>query len=530
MRLHGLMRIYPFKSTLSGFTLPFRIAWLWVFLPGLLQLEAQPVEIINADILTIYPSDSGTIRKMTGNVQFRHDSVLMYCDSALHYADINFLKAHSNVRIVLSDTTSIVGEELHYDGESKVAELFRNITLRDGSVRLQTQRLTYYRASGIAVYPQKGILKDDDNVLTSETGFYHTDSKKVFFRRNVVLTNPDFRLVTDTLAYHTESKTALFVDKTYIYMDADTLFTEDGFYNTGHKRAELYRAPWVMDSVYRLQADTLKYDQGVDFGEAWGRVHLMKKDSTLQVFGACGEFRRDRGESLITGDPWMIQHFEEDTLHLVADQFYSREDSTGDSSRIAAWPRVRFVMRNLQGKADSLEYNRTDSLLYLYRDPLLWAEKNQVSGDTIVIALANGGADSLHVHPKGFMISQEDTIGFNQIKGKQLFGKFRDNQLNRLRVQGNAESIYFTRNEEKNTYEGMNQSLSNEIYILFNENKPARISFMGKPEGTFHPIFEVLDAPNRLEDFNWRVSEKPNLESIFRELPWKEKERYWVGM
>jgi hypothetical protein len=183
-------------------------------------------------------------------------------------------------------------------------------------------------------------------------------------------------------------------------------------------------------------------------------------------------------------------------------------------------------MRNLQGSADSLEYNRKDSILYLYYNPVLWSDNNQMSGDTIVLTLKNETADSLHLYPKGFLISKEDTIGFNQVKGKQVFGKFESGALNRMRISGNAESIYFTRNEEKNTYEGMNQSLSNEIFILFDENKPSRISFLGKPEGTFYPIYEVLEQSNRLEDFNWRESERPNLESIFRGLPWEEKERY----
>ncbi len=490
------------------------------------SLHSQPVEIINADILTIYSSDSGMIRKMTGNVQFKHDSVMLYCDSALHYADINFLKAHSRVRIVLTDTTQITGEELHYDGELKVAELFRNVLLKDGKTTLKTQRLTYFRNSGMAVYPQQGILRDGENTLSSETGVYHTDTKKVYFKRKVLLTNPDFRLVTDTLAYHTETKTALFVDDTYIYMKEDTLFTRSGFYDTEQKRAELYQNPWIKDSTYCMTADTLKYDQGYDFGEGIGQVHLFKKDSSIQLFGHCGEFHRKTGESLISGEPWLVQHLDEDTLHLTADYFYSKQDSLEDTMRIAAWPKVRIVMRNLQAASDSLEYNRKDSILYLYYDPILWSDNHQMTGDTIVLTLRNENPDSLHVYPKGFLISKEDTIGFNQVKGREVFGKFESGALNRMRVSGNAESIYFTRNEEKNTYEGMNQSLSNEIFILFNENKPSRITFSGKPEGTFHPIFEVIDSPNRLEDFNWREAERPELGSILGPLPWKEKGKY----
>lgn len=490
------------------------------------QGKSEPVEILNADLLTIYTSDSGTVRKMTGNVRIRHDSILLFCDSAQHFSDLNFLRAQSRVKIIVTDTTQITGDELEYDGETKIAELFRNVKMRDGKTILSTDRLTYYRNSGIAVYPQKGIIKDGENTLTSETGFFHTEINTIYFRRNVRLLNPDFRLETDTLGYHTEAKKALFVDDTWIYMKSDTLFTRNGFYNTEAKHVELYDRSWFRDSTYQMCADTLIYDEGNDFGEAMGTVHLFKKDSSLQVFGTCGEFRRKSHESLIYGEPWMVGHMEDDTLHLTARHFMAVQDTLQDSTYIIAWPEVKIMMKSLQGITDSLIYEQKDSILTLMKDPVIWSEENQVSGDTLKIWMKNQNADSMRVMQKCFLISREDTVGFNQVKGKQIYGKFRDNAMYRMLVSGNAESIYFTKNEEKDTYEGMNQSLSNDILMLFEDNKPSRISFITKPEGTFSPMFEVMENTNQLEEFRWRPENRPVKNEILQKLPWRLSRNY----
>jgi len=525
-------RIVP--ETLPGILNPsgkilILICPIFLLFPLLLNAQEkkkEPVEILNADVLTIFQSDSGTVRQMTGNVKFRQDSVLMFCDSALHYAELNYLEAHKRVKIIISDTTIITGDVLNYDGESKVADLFRNVVMKDGATVLKTERLRYFRLTGIAVYPQKGRIEDGDNILTSETGFFHTESNRAYFRKNVRLDNPEFRLETDTLAYHTETKTALFIDPTFIFTKTDTLFTTDGWYDTRARKAELYSRSWMRDSTYQISADTLMYDEGNNFGEGIGNVHLMKKDSTVEIRGACGEFLRAQGSSLVYGEPWMVYKMEDDTLHLLARHFKAVQDTLQDSTLIHAYPEVRLLMRNLQGICDSLVYSEKDSLLYLLQDPVIWSEENQASGDTILLWMKNEAADSVRIKQKCFLITREDTVGFNQVKGKQIYGKFRDNELYRMLVSGNAESIYFSKNEEKNTYEGVNQSLSNDILMYFGENKPLRITFITKPEGSFSPMFEVIDNSPKLEDFRWRPEDRPGHRKALGALPWPEAIRY----
>ena len=184
-------------------------------------------------------------------------------------------------------------------------------------------------------------------------------------------------------------------------------------------------------------------------------------------------------------------------------------------------------MNDMQGKADSLVYWYDDSIIYFFQDPVLWSDQNQISGDTIIVWMKNGKADSMWVGPNAFLASAADTVGFNQLKGKEMRAKFRDNQLIRMHVIGNSESIYFAKNEEDSTntyYEGMNKALAQEIVIHFKENEVSRIVFLAKPEGTFFPFFEVIFKENKLDGMRWRISEKPEKPEIFMPSPLQPQE------
>jgi hypothetical protein len=93
-------------------------------------------------------------------------------------------------------------------------------------------------------------------------------------------------------------------------------------------------------------------------------------------------------------------------------------------------------------------------------------------------------------------------------------------------ISGNAESVYFSKNDEKNTYEGLNKSLSNDMLMYFGDNKPVRITFITKPEGEFIPMFEVIDEPVILDDFRWRPEDRPEHNQVLSILPWLEAKKY----
>ena len=53
---------------------------------------------------------------LIGSVRMKHDSMYMFCDSALIFEKINSVEAFGNVRMEQGDTLFIYGDYLYYDG------------------------------------------------------------------------------------------------------------------------------------------------------------------------------------------------------------------------------------------------------------------------------------------------------------------------------------------------------------------------------------------------------------------------------
>lgn len=471
------------------------------------SVSQKKIQILNTDVLTFERRNGEPIQKLIGNVRILQDSTYFYCDSAYNYEQINRLEAFGHVRIVMSDSVELIADRLDYDGNERIAKVYDNITLTDKAVILTTDRLVYYRSESYGTYLDGGELLNDQDTLTSITGHYYSNRKMAYFQEDVVLNSPDYVLTTDTLGYNTEIKVAYFISPTSIISDDGEILATRGEYDSENKFIELYERSTVKDTTYILTADSLYYDDSTNFGRALGDIYIQQEDSTLEIRGEIGTFKRDTDESVVTKEAVAIQYMEDDTLYMFADTLFSYKDSN-DNRIFKAYYNVSFYMNDMQGKADSMVYFFSDSMMILFRDPILWSDVNQMTGDTVFIWMKNGQADSMRVSRNGFLASEEDTVGFNQIKGKEIRAKFRDNQLSRLHVIGNSESIYFNKNDEGG-YEGMNQCLAQEMLISFKDNEVVKIRFNSNPEGTYKPIFEILFETNELEGMRWRITEKP---------------------
>ncbi|MDX1907026.1 MAG: OstA-like protein [Bacteroidia bacterium] len=505
------------------------------------------IHIIYADLLSYESRDGQGLQKLIGRVQLRQDSTYFFCDSAYYYEDINRMEAFSRVRVEMPDSVYLYAKRIEYDGNTRIAEVYQNIRLTDTKSTLTTQRLTYDRNLDYGYYRGGGKLVDGESVLTSQYGYYYPNEDKAYFKQQVVLTHPDYTLLTDTLAYNTETKVATFVTYTLIKSEDGDIETRSGTYDTEAGKVNLLARSTVRDTTYTLTADTLNYSDNNNLGLARGRVIVQENDSTLEIRGNYGLFNRERKESMLTEDPVAIQYFDDDTLYIFADTLMAvtlertgwrgpapdtltegtwYTDTAGlDSSLIRqltpdtvefrvfrAWKQVRFFMNQMQGRADSMVYRYDDSVIYLYQAPILWSEENQLTGDTIAVWMKNNQADSLWVSNNCFLASEADTVGYNQIKGQQMQAKFRDNQLSRLFVQGNSESIYFIKNDAdtvRQSYQGMNKALSQAMRIEFEDNEVAIIVFLAKPEGTFFPMYEALQQNAELEGLSWKIGQKP---------------------
>lgn len=469
------------------------------------------VKIIDADQLRFDKSLGENIQRLIGNVILKQDSTLLYCDSA-HVNDLtNSFTGYGNVRIKSSDTLNIYSDFLNYEGNTKMAELHYNVRLVDSRATLTTQRLWYNRVDKIAYYTTGGKIEDTTNVLTSIKGYYYTDLQEAYFKDSVVLTNPDYIMQTDTMLYHTEDEVSTFFGPTTITSDENLIYCERGWYDTKNNVSQFNQNAYFLTEEQKLEGDSLYYDRNLDFGLAQHNVVLTDTIQQMMITGNYGEFMRSSGYTYVTDSATAIMIDKHDSLFLHADTLWILFDSIDNVEFLFAYYHAKFFRKDLQGKCDSLVYKFNDSTIFLYKDPVIWSEENQLTADSIWIAMTNKQVDTLAMINSAFIISMDDTISkntFNQIKGKTMVGYFKDNQMVKVKIEGNAESVFYVR-EDKGGLMGINKTTSSDMNIYLSENEIQAITPIRNVDAHMYPELEFPEEEKRLKNFRWIDGERP---------------------
>ena len=475
--------------------------------------KKQRVDIDNADLYTYDAAIIKNANRLIGNVSFRRNEALMYCDSAYSYIDSNRFVAFGNVHIVQGDTIHLYGDKMFYNGDLRLAQLTKNVKLIDKSITLTTEALDFDLKTNIGYYNHGGKIIDTANVLTSVTGRYYSNENMFFFKDSVVLTNKDFVLRADTLKYNSKTETAFIVGPTTIVgtKKDGVLYSERGWYKTKQNLAELYKASKITNKSQVLEGDTLFYDRATGNGRGKHRVTLTDTTNKVVIKGKIGVYNENTKRAFVTDSAMFIQYGKMDTMYMHADTLLTIPDTSNidrkDDKFFMAYKNVRFYKKDLQGRCDSLGYRMKDSTLLMFYDPVLWSEQNQMSAEKIQFVSKIPDPDIARLENSAFIVMCEDSVKFNQISGKLIIGQIFDNKIRVADVNGNAQTLYYLK--DNNRYSGMNRLLSSKIKLHLTENKIDSIRFYPKPEGKTFPIKELKPEDAKLDGFIWRILEKP---------------------
>jgi hypothetical protein len=94
------------------------------------------------------------------------------------------------------------------------------------------------------------------------------------------------------------------------------------------------------------------------------------------------------------------------------------------------------------------------------------------------------------------------------LRGKDMIGYFSDNQLRRINVTGNGQTIYYIRNKQK-LLTGVNRADCSDMSIYTVEGAVQKISLINAPDATLYPVKEVQPGEMRLKDFYWHGNLQP---------------------
>jgi lipopolysaccharide export system protein LptA len=565
---------------------------------------------------------------------FRQENAVLTCDSAYFYIEKNSFEAFGNVHINQADTINIYSDLLNYNGNTKMAVLTNNVKLTDNDAVLTTNNLDYNLGTKIGRYINGGKIVNDKNVLTSENGYYFTQSKDAYFRYKVQVKSPEVLIKSDTLKYNTISKIAYFFGPTNIYGKTDTLYTENGQYNTSNDQAKFGKNNLYTQNSKSLKGDSLFYDGKVGFGRAVKNIVFIDTAQKVELRGNLGIYTKRDESIMVTKNAYVIFITEKDSVSkdsvwLTADTLRSKvlskmdlyamqqkailalsdtlnvsKDSlnlklskvdslksgslksaqklvkkepvkitpevkanptrpapllkdivkraptipiiwsriiakpapkiglilidTLDKSRvelvrkisppeasdttkiriISAHKQVKIFKSDLQARADSAFFSYGDSTMRIYQKPMVWAQGSQLSADTMYIQMKNKKIDNMDLIKNSIVVNTEkDSSNFNQVAGKTMKGFFKNEKLDLIFVNGNAESIYFENDSTGNG--GMMRSIASRMRVNFSNDSVSLVTFIRKPEHNYYPSDKITEELKTLPNFNWKPKDRP---------------------
>ena len=525
-------------------------------------------------------------QRLIGNVELADDSTTLYSDSAYSFPDNSF-RAFGHVHMTRKDTMDLYGDSLHYDGATRITEVFgKTIKCIRKAMTLTTKHLMYDINAHAINYWDGGTIIDSNNTLTSGIGIYNTEQKMCYFKEHVVLVNPKYVIRCDTMLYAPGERVAYFMGPTRITSKNNFMYCEKGYYNTAKNYCQFWQNPYILNKKGdSLSGDNIFYNRDKDFGQISNNFSLVDTTDNIIMKGDYAEYNGDSETILVTCKALLLQVYDKDTLHLHGDTLFGKNISMSDTGKtgkpklMLAYHHVKFFKKDLSGKCDSLTYDEKDSIMHMFYHPILWSDVNQLTADSMKLHFKNKKMDVLDMRGHAFIVSKDtlavtleqkdsssvdtahskkslekdslqkdsvahiqkdtltkdtlyphhdsmavfktvrslDTLQFNQIKGKNMKGYFKDNKIYKVYASGNAQTIYYVYTDDNTALLGVNRTDCSNMLIFIINNKVKSITFLQKPEATLFPLKQVNPVDFLLGGFHWHDRERPRtIEDIFK--------------
>ena len=500
-------------------------------------------------------------------VLLRDDTTRLFGDSLRYNGDSSFAEVFGEVLMEIGQRT-LQTQKLTYDMRREVVRYYGKSVLEEDRGKIYSRRGTYRKQSEVFELADSVYIDGDSLQLYSDTLKYLTRTERVLFeapttmnleagdvycedgyfdykkgfasfQKNARFDNEDTRARADTIEYDTRLDSInLIGNASYVSSDMEAegaiiAFNrrtgEGSISGFGYMKTETQEIQGeklsfnteteVFSSKERIKFESIDFSLDADemffasnsteLGYAFGNVIYRDTINDRSIFSDTIYFRESDNYFLAYGGRPIIalEVGPEDTLYICADTLssYQMLDST---QQLVAHYDVRILGSDLQGICDSLSFNDRDSLMQLWENPVLWLDSTQLTADSMQLRLKDGKADLLEMRKNCLIISLEADPYYQQIKGKSIDGRFRENALDIVDVDGNAESIYYIRNDAQE-FIGLNRSVSSKIQIDFDKNTVKEIRWLRQPTLKYHPMAKYNHRGDRLEGFVWRILDRP---------------------
>ena len=458
-----------------------------------------------------------------------------------------------------------------YDSKARLFVFNDQVNMYMDTTFVKTSRLEYRSDINTAYFGYGTDMWQDDNMLSANDGWYDRDKELFFFRRNVHLLTKNQESWSDTLYYQRAFNNVEMLGHVELMDTTRNVFAVAGRveYTDSLSRVKMTRTPAVMsidddekttkqDTVY-FGADTIVY-RGI-------KRHLVDSlwtvDANKRLKDLTGdpvtEYRRkaaeeaakaaadaakndpnaaarDRGpgsapqgpkggtappkEGVLPGmdnppqgeeSPGPPQDEDGPPMNLPADSTAAAPPATDTTQLSFVWAtsRVKLYRQDMQLSCDSLAYGDLDSLVRLYRDPLVFSDGNrQYAADSIYVVIKDKRADRARLMSNAFITTQEDTLCYDQIKSTEMMAYFDTTRtLRRFDALGGATALFFL--TENDALATVNKVESKMLYALFDQGKLDKIFYFDNAKNDAYPVVQLPKDERYMKGFRWEPERQP---------------------
>ena len=503
------------------------------------------------------------------NVELRNRTVNLVTDS-LDYdlnSEIGWYTTGGRLEDDVNTLTSEYGE---YSPQTKQSKFRDNVLLvnnRDG-YRLITEELDYNTDTHIAeICTPTRIEGANDTILTSQ-GWYdtRTDHAQLTARSTIIHRDSSMNVITlegDSIIYDKATR----VSRAYMFRDPSrlrtpmvltdtarkmTLVGEYGEYNDSIRSALSTGYPLLMeysrpDTLF-LRADTIL---------TFVTEILSWPDSLVAPLSAASRRRLEGYRSLqaiADAMPVLLKLLPDDIRmpgcrNDIADKAVAESTDTFpfgvvDSLNIQpgydrlgrdsdlmvpkeyhearAWGRARFFNKDLQGIADTLIFREVDSILNMIRKPVVWSGERQVYGNRIDVHFNDSAADWALLPESGMVAEHLEEDFYNQMSGSRLKAYFEGEEMKRLEVDGNVETIFLPQ-ENDSSFNKLVHAESSYLTVDMDGKEMKHLKMWPEVSGTVTPLFDVRKSSQYLHGFRWLEALRPRRSWYGDRVKWNDE-------
>ena len=285
------------------------------------------VVLLSSKSAQMVDEEGARYRKVVGPARFLHNNTYLLCDTAFWNVETQIIDAWGNVSI-LQEETVLTSDKLQYHVNQNLAQ-FRGsvvqLTDKDHNT-LRTRYLDYNTQDSVAVFTSGGSMRDKDGqIIESINGTYDSKIKKFTFEEDVNMFTDSIFVKTKELVYESEKNLATFGFATDAWQDDNMLSSNHGWYD---RARELF---FFADNVHVMSQEQEGWCDSLFFSRLTSNVEMLGNaqvtDTTRNVFGLAGrlEYVDSTAKVTLTRKPAVISQNEEvdgsvDTVYLGAEK------------------------------------------------------------------------------------------------------------------------------------------------------------------------------------------------------------------